>query len=345
MALKFSTGLPNGREGRQHPVGSVKPEWLITIAKLAEELGYHALWPNEFFSTEARVRARYADPPTLFDPIVTLAQVAAHTKRIRLVPSTIVLPLHEPLLLSRQVATLDVFSGGRVTLGIGLGGTLEAYRRLLGTIERPNRGKMMEEYLQAMRLLWTERRATFKGQFTSFEDVETFPKPIQNPLPIFVAGHAEGVFRRIAAHGHGWINSFALPDDLRADVEKLHGFAAEAGRGDVQFEIARQFVMCIGETEEEAKATYAAALPPATRPQPPAPPKPAEPAPARPAPEAHPEERLLVGSVEQIRNRLKDYVAAGITEVAAIFCYPTLESGERQLRLFAEQVMPALSSG
>ena len=334
MALKFSTGLPNGREGRQHPVGSVRPEWLTRIATLAEQLGYHALWPNEFFSSEARVQARYADPPTLFDPIVTLAHVAAVTKRIRLVPSTIVLPLHEPLLLSRQLATLDVFSGGRVTLGIGLGGSLDSYRKLHGTVPKPNRANMMEEYLTALELLWTERRATFKGQFTSFENVETFPKPLQQPLPIFMAGHAEGVFRRIAAHGHGWINSFALPDDLKADVAKLRAMTQEAGRGNVQLEIARQLVMSIGETDEEAKANYAAALPPATRPQPPA----AAPAPAP----THPEERLLVGSVDRVRERLAEYVAAGVTEFAAIFCYPDLAAGERQLRLFAERVMPAL---
>jgi probable F420-dependent oxidoreductase len=340
MALKFSTGLPNGREGRQHPVGSVKPEWLVRIATLAEDLGYHALWPNEFFSTEPRVQARYADPPTLFDPIVSLTHVAAATRRIRLVPSTVVLPLHEPLLLSRQLATLDVFSGGRVTLGIGLGGSPESYRRLFGTIERPNRGKMMDEYLTALRLLWTERRATFKGQYASFEDVETFPKPLQNPLPIFAAGHAEGVLRRIAVHGQGWINSFALPDDLRADVARLRAFAIEAGRGDVQLEIARQIVMSIGKTEEEAKANYAAALPLATRPRPPAPPKSESSRAAAPA--SHPEERLLVGSVERVRERLTEYVAAGVTEFAAIFCYPDLASGERQLRLFAAEIMPAL---
>src|SRR6266516_617023 len=243
MALKFSTGLPNGREGRQHPIGSVRPEWIVRIARLADELGYYALWPNEFFSTEPRVKARYADPPTLYDPIVTLSHVAAVTRRIRLTPSTIVLPLHDPLLLSRQIATLDVFSGGRVILGIGLGGSLADYRRLHGTVERPNRGQMMEEFLPALRTLWSERSATFKGRYVSFEDVETHPKPLQDPLPIYMAGHAEGVFRRIAAYGEGWINSFHLPDELRHEIQRLRSYAAEADRGDAQLEIARQFVM------------------------------------------------------------------------------------------------------
>src|SRR6266536_6648252 len=198
MTVKISTGLPNCREGRQNAIGSVTLDGMLRVARIAEELGYHSLWPNEFFTTRPDVADRYPDPPTLFDTVVTMAYAAAVTSRIRFTPSTIVLPLHEPLLLGRQLATLDVFSGGRITLGIGLGGSADEYRSLRGTLDKPNRGVMMGEYLAAMRALWTERRATFKGQYTSFEGVESFPKPTQDPLPIFMAGHADGVFRRIA---------------------------------------------------------------------------------------------------------------------------------------------------
>src|SRR3954447_556453 len=162
MTVHISTGLPNCREGRQNRIGSVSREGMQGTARLAEELGFHALWPNEFIETDPPVAKRYVDPPNLYDTIVTMCFVAAVTERIRFTPSTIVLPLHEPLLLSRQLATLDVFSGGRITLGIGLGGSADEYRSLRGTLEKPNRGVMMGEYLAAMRTLWTERRATFK---------------------------------------------------------------------------------------------------------------------------------------------------------------------------------------
>jgi probable F420-dependent oxidoreductase len=334
MPVKISTGLPNCREGRQNPVGSVTIEGMLRVARVADELGYHALWPNEFQTTFPTVAARYAAPPNYYDTIVTMAYVAQATSRIRIAPSTIVLPLHEPILLSRQLATLDVFSGGRVTLGIGLGG--EEFRQLRRGVTSPNRGQMMDEYIRALRVLWTERRATFEGQHVSFADVESYPKPLQNPLPILMAGHADGVFRRLAAHGQGWIDSSNVPDELQRYLDRLRAYAAEAGRGDVRFEVSRQFYVSIAETEEAARANHRAALPPPTRPQPP--PAAGAAAPARPA---APQERDLIGTPDQIVPRLRAYEAAGVTEVVAIFYYPDATAAERQLRLFAKEVMPA----
>jgi alkanesulfonate monooxygenase SsuD/methylene tetrahydromethanopterin reductase-like flavin-dependent oxidoreductase (luciferase family) len=194
---------------------------------------------------------------------------------------------------------------------------------------------MMDEHVQALRALWTERKATFKGRYTSFEDVETFPKPAQNPLPIFMAGHADPVFRRLAAYGDGWIDSTQQPDELRAHADKLRSYAAEAGRGDAHFEIARQFYVSIARTEEEARATYDAALPPPPGGQPTEM--------GKPAPAGQVWERSLIGTPDQIRGRLQEYAAAGATELCAIFYYADGESAERQLRLFAEEVMPAFA--
>ena len=252
MAVRISTGLPNCREGRQNLIGSVSREGMERSARLAESLGYHALWPNEFIVTDPPVAARYATPPNLYDTIVTMSFVAAVTSRIRLIPSTIVLPLHEPLLLSRQLATLDVFSGGRITLGIGLGGSAEEYRRLYGTLDKPNRGQMMDEYLQALRTLWKDRYATFHGKYVSITDAEAFPKPVQDPLPIFVAGNGEAMLKR-AANAQGWIEFGLQPDDIRSTVAQLTEYREEAGRQDEPFEIARQFYISIAPTEAEAK--------------------------------------------------------------------------------------------
>jgi len=111
---------------------------MLRVTRLAEELGYYSLWPNEFFTTRPDVADRYPNPPTLFDTVVTMAYAAAVTSRIRFTPGPrSCCPLHEPLLLGRQLATLDVFSGGRITLGIGLGGSADEYRQLRGTLEKP----------------------------------------------------------------------------------------------------------------------------------------------------------------------------------------------------------------
>jgi alkanesulfonate monooxygenase SsuD/methylene tetrahydromethanopterin reductase-like flavin-dependent oxidoreductase (luciferase family) len=178
---------------------------------------------------------------------------------------------------------------------------------------------MMDEYLAAMRTLWTERRATFKGQYTSFDDVETFPKPVQNPLPIFMAGHADGVFRRIAAYGQGWIDSTQSPETIKENAARLKAYAEEAGRGDVQFEIARQFYVSIAATEDEARANHTAAVP-ITRGR----------------------EQSVIGTPEQVTTRLQSFMEAGATELCVVFYYPNVESAEQQLRLFAQEVMPAL---
>src|SRR5438552_13908198 len=101
--MKFSTGLPNCREGRQNSIGSIDAFAIKRQAEVAEECGYYSLWPNEFFTTFPQVESTYKDPPNLYDTIVSMTWAAAATRRIRLTPSTIVLPLHEPLLLSRQI--------------------------------------------------------------------------------------------------------------------------------------------------------------------------------------------------------------------------------------------------
>ncbi len=334
MTVKISTGPPNCREGRQNLIGSVDRDAIVRAARLADELGYDALWPNEFIATDPAVARRYADPPNLYDTIVTMSYAAAATERIRLTPSTIVLPLHEPLLLSRQLATLDVFSGGRVTLGIGLGGSAEEYRRLHGTLDKPNRGLMMDEYLQALRALWTERYATFRGQYVDFAEVEAFPKPVQDPLPIFVAGQGEAMLRRLARFGQGWIDYALEPDDLRSAAGVIRQYAREAGRPDAAFEIARQFYVSIAPTEDEARTNLAAAVPPPTQPQ----------AAAAGSPRAA-LEPTLVGTPDQIGARLADYAAAGATEICVIFYAPDVDATERQMRLFAAEVMPGLQAG
>lgn len=334
MAVKISASLPNCREGRINPIGSVHLDWMLRTARLADELGYYSVWLNEFLVTEPRVAGLYADPPSLFDPIVTMAYAAAATKRVRFMPSTIVLPYYEPILLSRELATLDVFSGGRISLGIGLGSKPEEYQQLRGTLKKVNRGKMIDEIVPALQGLWTERYATFEGEYVKFKDAETYPKPLQNPLPIFMAGHAEGVFRRLAAHGHGWIDSNLMADDMRTNVDRLYRYAEEAGRGNVKFEVARQFYASLASTTEEAKANYAASVPPPTKPQSPG---------GGAAAATASQERNLIGTPEFFRERVKEYIAAGVTEICLIFYAPDAEATERQLRLCASEVMPAFT--
>lgn len=320
------TALPNCREGRLHPIGSLRVDWLRNVGRHADELGYDTLWLNEFLQTDPNVAKKFDEPPQNYDPLITIAIVGEHAQHVRFVTSTIILPLHEPLLLARQVATLDVATGGRVTLGIGLGGPAEEFRQMRGDLEAPNRGQMLDEYVHALRALWTESSASFEGRYARFSHVTQYPKPVQEPLPIYMAGTAEGVFRRLAAHGQGWIDTTMLPDGIRDTVERVRTMASEVGRTD-PIAIARQMYISIADSLEDARRNYEASLSGTVSADSPNPPG---------------MEMTLIGTPDNVRDRLLAYVAAGVTELCAIFYSPDEANLLRQIELFAREVAPAL---
>ena len=268
MTVKFSTGIPNCREGRLNPIGSVDRSWLCDVAAAAEEGGNHSLWLNEFLETDPNVAARFDSPPNYYDPLTTIGYLAALTKRIRFVTSTIVLPHHHPVLLNRQLATLDGLSGGRVTLGIGLGGSAEEYRRMRGDLGAANRGQMMDEFVEALHVLWRDDKASFSGRYVKFDDLQCFPKPTQKPLPIFMAGEAEGALRRLARFGDGWIDTFFPPDAMREKIGQIHGYIREVRGRDAPIEITRQFYISLADTPDAAETNMKASLPHAKPTQP-----------------------------------------------------------------------------
>lgn len=331
--MKFSTGLPNCREGRQNPMGSVGRDTIVSAAVAAEQFGFYSLWPNEFFVSRPDVSARYNRAPNLFDAVVTMSYALAATSRIRMTPSVLILPLHEPILLARQFATLDVFSGGRVTMGIGLGGTKEEFGRMRP--DSPNRSKLMEEQVAAMRALWTEKSASYQGQYVNFTDLETFPKPIQDPLPVMRAGHGDAAIHWIAQHGQGWIDSSHNPEEIGEIVGRLKRLAGDAGRPAGNLEFARQWYVSLGETQAEAEANFAESLPPPagdviTKGQQGS----GDAAASRTGPT-----RTLIGTPDVIRDELRRYADTGLTEMCVIFYSPNAQGAERQMRLFAREVM------
>ncbi|MGX7678642.1 TIGR03619 family F420-dependent LLM class oxidoreductase [Jatrophihabitans sp. DSM 45814] len=333
MALQVSTGLPNCREGRLHPVGAVDTTWLADVAQAAEELDYHSLWLNEFLSTDVSVTRAFDAPPSYYDPIATIAFLAARTAAVRFVPSTVVLPLHEPLLLARQFATLDHLSNGRVTLGVGLGGSAEEFRRLRGDLASPNRGRMLDEYLAALRLLWSEERtASFDGEYVKFEAVEQFPKPLQSPLPIYLAGSADAVLERIAKYGNGWIDTVMSAEAVSAKRDQLRELLTQAGSSVTDPAITRQFYISIASSADEAAKNLAESLP-ADRPA------------QSDATASNVVDMSVVGDPDHVGGVLRRYVEAGVTEVCAIFYAPDGAAAMRQMEMFMSEVVPQLVDG
>ena len=306
--MKFSTGVPNCREGRLNPIGSVDRAWMSEVAQAAEQFGYYSLWLNEFMETEPNVRLRFDAPPNYHDALTTIGYLAALTRRIRFVPSVIVLPLHHPILLNRQVATLDVLSGGRMTLGVGLGGSHEDYRRLRGELGAVNRGQMMDEIIEALRALWTEEKASFSGRFVNFRDVHCFRSRCRTRC------RCSWRARRMpfcgASDASARAESTPSPRPTACIEDRpIRGYAREARGADAPIEIARQFYISLADTREAAQANRAASLPNA-KPTPP----------SRRGPDA---EAMLIGTPEQIAARLRDYAAIGSRKSARSFIRPT----------------------
>jgi probable F420-dependent oxidoreductase len=323
----FSLFLPNIHEGRFIPMGAVTPDHIFRSASRAEELGYDGIWIGEYMESQPDVRAQYRDPPSYYAPLTTLAMLAARTSRIRLTTGVLILPYHDPLILAREFATLDVLSGGRITLGTGLGGTLDTYRRTRKVTGPINRAAMMEESVRAMRVLWEDRLATFVGEYVAFHDVETFPKPVQRPFPIVMAGAAEGVVERIGRLANGWIDTYLLPDAMRNHVERLHASARQAGRDGERFEIMRSFFCSIARTDEAAERQRLASV-----------------AGGKPAGRPNDGEReyLLVGSPDTIVRQLRRYRGVGITEYNVAFFHRDVDTAVAQIELFAREVIPAI---
>jgi len=185
-----------------YPVPFAKPSDILPTALLCERLGFDSVWGNDHMTTQRYVRKEFSDPPNFFEPLITFSYCAARTTTLRFATGIIVLPMRNMPVLAKQVATLDQLAGGRVILGVGTGAYREEYEALFPDARDVRRGTIVDEGMQALRLLFTERRATFRGRAVHFEDVECFPKPVQNPMPIYAGvtipryGAAPGSTRR-----------------------------------------------------------------------------------------------------------------------------------------------------
>jgi len=174
-----------------------------------------------------------SDP--ILDPLIELAYVAAVTERIELATGILILPQRNPVVLAKQVASLDVLSGGRLLLGVAAG-YLEPEMSAVG-VKLSERGQRTDEYVDAMRALWSDPARRTKGKYAAFDHVEAYPKPIQAGGPrIVVGGHSPAAFRRAVSRGHGWIGNGSGPDDL---VTALGGLERAAGEVDRPTQLGR----------------------------------------------------------------------------------------------------------
>jgi len=245
-----------------------EPDRAVAMAQAAEEAGFESLWCPEHVvvavgegvtryggSTDGRMD-RLWQRGGIPDPLLWLAFVAGQTSRINLGTNVVILPEHQPVVLAKSVATLDTLSGGRVRLGIGVGELPEEY--LAVGMEFTNRGRRMDESIEAMRALWSEDVATYRGQYVDFENVRCDPHPANGSVPLHIGGASPAAIRRAAKYGDGyfpWVGpGLDLHETLGHVIPGVRAAAKELGRDPSSIE------MTVGGARTVAEAERLAAL-------------------------------------------------------------------------------------
>lgn len=235
MAGKLKFGLSSINVGV-----SSYPETMVRIAQAAEAARFDTVWGGEHVVLS---EAQSNIPPNsrFLDPVVALTFIAAQTRTIRLGTGVILFPQRNPLVLAKELASLDVLSGGRLIFGIGVGWSKQEYDAL--GVSFKDRGARADEYLAAMRAIWSETKPAYHGRFVSFADVQAYPHPLQQPYPpIVVGGRSSAALRRAVEQANGWFGWALDLDETSRIIAELREVAKRSTRpetlGELEISIA-----------------------------------------------------------------------------------------------------------
>ena len=247
------------------------------MAPRNEYYGSPGAWPEAFRSA--------------LDPIVALTWAAAHTRTIRLGVSVLIMPFYQPLVLAKQLATLDVMASGRLDVGVGIGWSLDEYEA--AGVPGDRRGARADEFMKVLTAAWGDDPVEFTGEFYRIPRAYVRPKPVQRPRPpLLVGGYSESVLRRAATLGDGYTGGNIPLADLESVVARVRSAARAAGRDPARFPI-----VCRGSFRLTAEPLGAG-------------------------------RRALWGSADEIRDDVRRYEAAGVTE---LFLDPNFQPGGAEL--------------
>jgi probable F420-dependent oxidoreductase len=222
------------------------PANLGRVAEKAEALGYDTVWFSDHIVIPTEVKSLYPYDPSgkmpfnpsepYWEPLTVIGYVAGRTSLLRLGTSVLILPYRNPIVTAKMLATLDVLSNGRITLGAGVGWMAEEFKAIgLETYSR--RGAYSDECIRIFRELWTQDNPSFQGEFHQFSNIRCEPRPVQpGGLPIWIGGHTPQAIRRVARLGDGWQPLVQRPPadlppaEMQEKIAQLRAFAQQAGR-------------------------------------------------------------------------------------------------------------------
>ena len=299
--MQFGIWIPNCRH-------LATPEIIRRTAVRAEQLGYDSVWVSDHVVVPNANVERFG--AAIYDPLITLAVAAGATSRVRLGTTVLIVPYRNPVVTAKMVSSLDALSGGRFVLGIGAG-WLEEESAMLG-IPFAERGPMTDEYLAAMRELWTNPSPTFAGKYTQFSGLHFEPKPAQKPHPpIWVGGHGRASLRRAAEIGAAWhpINRSAA--EIRSACAELKQLCQARDRSVPPAVTLRNdvFMQRVGQT-----------VPPPVH-----------------------GGSVIAGEAAAVADQIGELRAAGVEHLVLEFLAPDGGDLDEQMVFFAERVRPRLA--
>jgi probable F420-dependent oxidoreductase len=238
----------------------VDPSAIRDYVQAVEDLGFSHLLVYDHVlgagtTSRPNWRGAYDSESVFHEPFVLFGYLAAITRRLELVTGVIILPQRQTALVAKQAAEVDVLSGGRLRLGVGVGWNPIEYRGL--NEDFSTRGARIEEQIAAMRALWQSTSLTFEGKWTHIKDAGINPLPVRRNIPIWLGGQAEPVLRRVGRIGDGWFPQMKPDEQARTMLETIHAAAREAGRDPAAIGVEAR--LSPGQTPQNEWASYAEA--------------------------------------------------------------------------------------
>jgi len=326
-------------EGLMYPVPFCDVSDLVSIAQRAEALGFHSIGGNDHIVTQEYVKAEWPQQPNYYDVFNTLSYVAARTDDLVLNTTVTVLPLRNPVWVAKQASTVDALSDGRMCLGVGVGAYREEFESVHPSVDI-SRGRIMDESVEALAgLLYSDDPVSYVGEHVRFEAVDLHPRPVQDPLPIYVGGNHPNALRRAIRHGQGWLPAGMSPGQIEERLRDHESTFEEVGRSPEEIEVAPQLVACLDETTREARSKFAASqlfqhnksLADSTLKD-------------QSLEVDDIVEHEPIGTPDEVIEKLNAFVNVGINEFPGmIFVAEAVDELESQMELFAEEVMPSFT--
>ena len=302
--MKVRIGIALG----QWPSKEIRPETILDLVDYFEALDVDSLWVSD----------RLVSSALTLEPITFLSFIAGRLRHMKLGTSTLVLPTRNPIVLAKELATLDFLSRGRLFPAFGLGGDEPKDLQTIG-VSKKERAPRADEMIVLMRRLWTEENVTFEGKFYSVQDATIMPRPWQkNGLPIWIGGRSQAALRRTGRLGDGWLVSSVSPVEVEAGIKTIREYAAEAGREVPEDHYGVLIPFYFAASAEKALEIGGRAV--------------------RPRADMPMPEFTAFGNSDQVRAKVQAYITAGATKFVMRPCGP-FEAWREQIEILAHELI------